>query len=128
MSRCREAQALTAFIWFNFLVFAVMTVFSVREIFLEATVLDVVGKTSPNRKNEDIEMVTDGPTVAEEPAQPTRPRRNFFPFRRDKGLKDGSPPVTVGVSEVGNDTDIPREQVIENEPQTADYDTSRQNH
>jgi len=70
-------------------------------------------------------MMTGGPMVAEELVQPTGPRRNFFAFRKNEGLKEGGPPVAVVTSEVGTDADVPREQVIENEPETADYDHSR---
>lgn len=125
MHRCREAQALTAFLWFNFLVFVATTVFSVREIFLDATGLDDATRTSPNRRDEDPEMMTGGPMVAEEAIQPTAPKRNFFPFRKREGLADGGPPVAVTVNEIGTDTEIPREQVVESEPETTDYDPSR---
>jgi hypothetical protein len=122
VNRCREAQALTAFLWFNFLVFVVTTVFSVREIFLDATGLDGGRDKSQNQKNEDPETMTGGPMVTDELVQPTGARRNFFSFLKNEGLKDGGPPVAVVTSEVGTDTDIRREQVIESEPETADYD------
>jgi hypothetical protein len=125
--RCREAQALTAFLWFNFAVFAVTTVFSVREIYLEVTGLADATKTSPKRKNEDLEIMG-GSIGAEESVEPTGPKRNFFPFLRIDALKDANPPVAVVTNEVGNDTENPREPVIESEPETAANGPSEHNY
>ena len=121
--RCREAQALTAFLWFNFLVFAVTTVFSVREIILETTGLDAAMKKSSNRNNGGVEMMAVGEMVADS-AQPTGPRRKFFPFRRRKELTKDHPSVAVADIEVGNDIEIPTEEVIMIDPET-DIDHSR---
>ena len=119
--RCREAQAVTAFLWFNFVMFVVTTVFSVREIILGTTGLD-----DAIRKNGGVEMTADGEMVADsaQPTGVTAPRRTFFSFRRRKELTKGHPSVAVADIELGNDIEIPREEVIMIEPD-IDIDPSR---
>lgn len=88
--RCREAQAATAFIWINFLLFVLTTAISVRTIYWNSNPKDDV-EDSPNTS----EISTGGPAVSNVPLQ----SRNFgisrFWGRRTVALT-GGPEVAAG--------------------------------
>jgi hypothetical protein len=95
--RCREAQAATAFIWLNFLLFAVTTVISVRTVYWNSNPRDDDAETSPNTSG----VSADRPAVATEaPSQPQNSGMSRFWGRRAAPSPSG-PEVAERGNEAG---------------------------
>jgi hypothetical protein len=109
--RCREAQATTAFVWFNFLMFILTTVLSLRELWF-----------SKNPKEDVDESVSTtlegGPMVADNMPVQTH---NAMPSIFGRGGFSGGPAVAEMGREHGGGRDLQRQVSIEEDyPEVAD--------
>jgi Membrane-associating domain len=117
--RCREAQALTAFVWFNFALFSVTAFFAVRAVFLEKTGLGDMVETPSRRRENDPEARTGGPMIAVEEDEPREPTRNLFSFRHREVMNDGGPPIALP-NDIAGDLGLHQTRTPVSEPEIAD--------
>ncbi|ORY07255.1 membrane-associating domain-domain-containing protein [Clohesyomyces aquaticus] len=116
--RCREAQATTAFVWFMFILFIITTAISLSKWWGEFELPNSTSHTprSIRRRNRgdttgdeeerhDVEEVSGGPMVADDPTEPARLHTRRNEHRRVGSLTGGhwhadSDDGISGVSEV----------------------------
>lgn len=120
--RCRDAQATTAFIWLNFILFGVSTVFSLRALFHYYTDSSVPRSPSTRRNDPQDDMATGGPMVAEEMSHYNESGHNRFGFRRER-MTDGGPHVAVenGDLEVAEGHGRLSRDQVSGGPEVAEY-------
>ena len=104
--RCRDAQATTAFIWLDFILFGVTTMFSIRAVFLYNTDLGLPKRTSASRVNDSTAKETGGPMAAEETDQHREPGSHRFGFRREK-MADGGPHAALDQEDLEDNRTYP---------------------
>jgi len=117
--RCRDAQATTAFIWLNFLVFGVTTVFSIRAVFLYSTGKSLWAKTPTERGSDPEARQTGGPMVAEEMGQRGESARHHLGFGRNR-MTDGGPHAAMD-QEDPEDNGVYPTNGVSGGPETAEF-------